>query len=321
MSSQKTTRFHSRRVSSSRFAFPLVVLPIAALLAGCAGGKKPQANTLIGDPKQVLSATMQKTQATSFRIDGKLEFSIDGAGKSMSGSAPISGVMDPAAKRQDVIIDMTPMMKTIMSGVNGTDELPAMFNDFKIEMRGIDDKVYVKSAAFSMLTGDKAPWVEMDPKELGVDTNQLWSGIGASDPTAGLSYLNSLDVDAPIETVGNEEIRGMAATHYRAEVDTAKVAAAFPNTKKQLDASALPAKFPIDVWINNDGRTVRTTTDFTMAQGGSGMKAKISVDYFDFGTKVDVQAPPASDVRSVDDIPALKDQLKSGESGGLLGNT
>ena len=53
---------------------------------------------------------------------------------------------------------------------------------------------------------------------------------------------------------------------------------------------------PFEVFVDDDGLLRRLTMDMSMQVMGQPMSTKVSMDYFDFGVDVDVQAPPAGDV-------------------------
>jgi len=53
---------------------------------------------------------------------------------------------------------------------------------------------------------------------------------------------------------------------------------------------------PFEVFVDEDGLLRRMTMDMNMAIEGEQVSMKMSMDYFDFGTDVNVQAPPARDV-------------------------
>jgi hypothetical protein len=53
---------------------------------------------------------------------------------------------------------------------------------------------------------------------------------------------------------------------------------------------------PFEVFIDDDGLLRRMTMDMNMTTAGEAMTMALKMDYFDFGTDVNVQAPPAGDV-------------------------
>ncbi len=53
---------------------------------------------------------------------------------------------------------------------------------------------------------------------------------------------------------------------------------------------------PFEVFVDGDGLLRRMTMDMKMTIEGQAMTMSMRMDYFDFGTDVNVQAPPARDV-------------------------
>ena len=53
---------------------------------------------------------------------------------------------------------------------------------------------------------------------------------------------------------------------------------------------------PFEVFVDDDGLLRRLTLDMSMEAMGQPLSTKLSMDYFNFGVDVDVQAPPARDV-------------------------
>lgn len=54
-------------------------------------------------------------------------------------------------------------------------------------------------------------------------------------------------------------------------------------------------EFPVDVWVDEQGRTVKLSTN----GGGSENKFSFSLEFYDFGADLNISAPPASDVGSL----------------------
>lgn len=101
-----------------------------------------------------------------------------------------------------------------------------------------------------------------------------------------------------------EEVRDVQTTRYEAVVDLergdtgqdAEAWEAHDEMVEKLGAS----KFPVEVWLDDKNRVRRYAMDVTvpvpedapeMPEGGK-MQTSIVAEYYDFGTPVDVQAPP-----------------------------
>ncbi len=146
--------------------------------------------------------------------------------------------------------------------------------------------------------------------KLGTSLAQLTSS--SQESTQLLSYLQAVSTSG-VTTVGPATIKGVATTEYKATVDLTKVAdqkspaaqAALKSVEAQLHATTMP----VQVWLDAHGRvrqasdqlqvsTNTASTSGTTAPAASG-SVSTTVDYFDFGTPVTVQAPPTSQVDNV----------------------
>ncbi len=110
------------------------------------------------------------------------------------------------------------------------------------------------------------------------DGGLLGQAIG--DPTAFLDHLR--EEAATVVVVGEEEVRGDAATRYRAEIDAEALSLGGEGAPGDVAA--------VDVWIDEQDRLRRVEAE--------GMELEL----WDFGTPVDV-SPPA-DVADDDDLDA-----------------
>ena len=145
----------------------------------------------------------------------------------------------------------------------------------EVEVRLVDGKLYMKSPAF----GDK------------------WISTALDDPNSPLGALGgSLDVKKQFEVFaaavtsatndGSEEVDGESLDHYTATVDTAKLLQGLPSAAAgQAD---LPDTMTQEWWFDSDGMIRQFTSDFA--------GAKTTMKLSDWGTDVDIEAPPASEV-------------------------
>ncbi len=169
-----------------------------------------------------------------------------------------------------------------------------------IETRVIGGTIYEKlPAQVSGALGGK-PWIKIDLAEL----SKCMGGNGAlgnvsqtSDPTQVLKYLKGSSQS--VTKVGEEQVRGVHTTHYRAQVDMQRAVqqgafgqATADTFKKQFGTIV----FPIDVWVDDQGRADRTS--YSMKAGAVG-SFTLTQELYDFG-KADVSnvtAPPARETR------------------------
>ena len=117
----------------------------------------------------------------------------------------------------------------------------------------------------------------------------VWSRSGAgSEDSAASSFRNNLvaasetleylrSVGDDVTEVGTERVRGVDTTHYRATVRLTELGAS-----PELD------RYPVEVWLDEDGRTRRYRS------GTLGTDEVLVWEFFDFGVEVDL-SPPAPD--------------------------
>ncbi|MFE5328679.1 hypothetical protein ACFRCG_20090 [Embleya sp. NPDC056575] len=192
----------------------------------------------------------------------------------------------------------------------------------KIETLVTPTAMYMNmGSALTADTGGKS-WLKMDFTALGsldktgalAAVGELMNkGFGQQDPTSQLSLLKG---SGDIAEVGKEDLDGRPTVHYKGTVDMAKASqlgadalGLSPKTLESLRAAneAIGAtSSTIEVWI--DAKTdlpvrqsVRTPTK--VGEVGS------TVDYRDWGTKVDVTPPPAS---ATVDFRELMDKERGG---------
>ncbi|GAB7189591.1 hypothetical protein NUM3379_02970 [Kineococcus sp. NUM-3379] len=222
-------------------------------------------------PLQVVNASVQKSSEAS---TGKFALSVDASGTSggqaQQASLTGEGVFDTAAEAAEV------RLKVDAPGVQGLSPT----------VRLVDDTLYV-----SGVPGVPAQqWVEMpvgDTASLGVDTQQL-------NPAAQLQQLRAVSQD--VRELGASTVRGVRATGYAGSIDLQKAleTAASPEEKaeaqKALQESGLKT-LPFELYVDSEDRPVRMVLDLAVTQGAESGKAKVSMDYFDWGSPVTVTAP------------------------------
>jgi hypothetical protein len=115
-------------------------------------------------------------------------------------------------------------------------------------------------------------------------------GLGGPNPDQLLGTI--IKASEKIETLGNDEIRGVSTKHYRAHIDKEKF---------NDDARDLPDKLVIDAWIDEDGlvRRVRLPDSDT---------STTMIDLYDFGVEVDVEAPSADEIITEDELMKLAEK-------------
>lgn len=179
-----------------------------------------------------------------------------------------------------------------------------------LEERSVDHVEYVEMPGL----GGSDHWISIDASKLGISSSSV-PGLGESDPRQFLASLET--VSDNVTKVGSEVIRGVETTHYHATLDLGKsldqadVPPSLRDAEKQfLGANGTTPTLPVDVFIDGDGYVRRISLGLDLgdlgglgglAGGGSGsvgsaLSMTVSLDFFDFGTPVNVQAPPPDQV-------------------------
>ena len=113
------------------------------------------------------------------------------------------------------------------------------------------------------------------------DRSKPWASIPLTGP-AGARYANSspfsslakLSSTGPVDVVGQEDVRGVRATHFRHHAPGGQ----------------------LDTWIDARGLVRREVVSIALGQDGTVTSTQ---EYFDFGVPVNIVVPPASQVAPV----------------------
>ena len=154
-----------------------------------------------------------------------------------------------------------------------------------MEMILVDKAMYMKSDAFG--TGDK--WLKIDLS----DPNSLFGMIGkATDPEV---MFKAMESPKKLELVGGEEVDGVETNHYRITMDPTSYLKAMEFPAAMADM--LPKELVTDMWVDGDNlpRKFAQTVE-VKAPGGPATTSNTEGTYSDFGTDVEIEAPPASEV-------------------------
>lgn len=174
----------------------------------------------------------------------------------------------------------------------------ARFSDDGIEMKAsgegaqameivlLDQAMYLKSADLG--TGDK--WLKIDLS----DPDSLFGMIGkATDPEV---MFKALETPKKLELVGEEDVDGVATNHYRITVDPTKYVEAMEFPAGMADM--LPKELVTEMWVDADNlpRKFEQTMEIPAVGGGKPTTSSTQGTYSDFGTDVEIEAPPSSQV-------------------------
>lgn len=139
------------------------------------------------------------------------------------------------------------------------------------------------------LAGKK--WLKLDPQVFGGGGE-----IGQSDPNGSLDALKGAKGD--VKRVGSEKVRGTSTTRYRVDIDAEQAVNSAPEEQRDEVRNSIAAlgsrTIPADVWVDGKGRLRKVR--LRVAASASKTKGSVAFEYFDLGARVNVEAPPASEV-------------------------
>ena len=269
----------------------LAMLSLAgAVLSGCGAADKVRA---AADP--VEEAVAATAKAGGARVAMRVGIDAPEAPKGAAFTA--DGILDIARGEMQMTIDMSSLAGAL--GDAGSAPDPA---DLDMEMRLVDEVMYMRMDLLAGVLPDGKRWIKLDTREigksLGIDMSQLSQ---YNDPTQMLKYLREA---GSVERVGRARVRGTSTTHYRAQIDIGKAL-------KQLSGSAMSSEalsaldeitgggtLPVEVWIDDANLVRRMELKMSAAgeQKAPVFSMSLQMDLYDYGTSVSVDVPPAAEV-------------------------
>jgi hypothetical protein len=267
---------------SVRRVLSLLCLAVCATaLVGCGG------DTLSFDP--VASAATKTATSQSARVEFTATMNMDGVGgMTFSGS----GVFDGRSRSGELNmrLQLPPDAQVQLGGIDPT---------MRMIMDGHAGLVmYMRSPLFARVAGDR--WIKVDmamlAKKEGVDLNALMNANQA-DPSQTLDMLKA---SADAHPIGYDRVRGVFTTHYRLNIDLARLAKENENLRKMVDTvreMTGTTSYPAEAWIDDAGRVRRMKIDMSFnSPAGGALTMSMTEELFAFGTKVDIRPPAASQV-------------------------
>jgi hypothetical protein len=295
----------------------LALVPLALALAlvatGCGGNQGGSGNValpVLEDLEPVANAT---ARADSARFEMEFEMDVPAFGPF---AFTASGAFDTPSKQAEMTMDLGSFAE-LMSGLAGSfgGNAPSGLGDpekWKLEMRLDGLVAYMRMPLLASELPNGKEWVRLDlaaaARLKGMDLAELQSLAKGSDPRETLDFLRSVAGD--VTRVGTEDVRGVPTTHYFAIIDWQKALrqaarqAGQEGILQQLQSlGGSMSNVPVDVWVDADSRVRRMTMEFSFSSpdGQEQATASMSMELFDYGAPVSVEAPPASDV-----VDALK---------------
>jgi len=194
--------------------------------------------------------------------------------------------------------------------------LPGTLRRERIVAVGDEHTSYVRSPRISKGLPPGRGWLAYQPL-LGHSESTVLAGGGAHNE------LELLRAVGDVESLGEEDVRGVATQRYRATITLSRFAervagdgeASLAREYRAL-AKEMPAAIPTEVWIDAGGlvRAERTVMTLPNDDGGPQITMDMRIDLFDFGISPKVKLPPAREV--FDATPLLRAELNllDGES-------
>lgn len=275
---------------SRRLGTAALVLTIGVGVSACGGSDSGSADTASSSSDQssdsATDAATDTSEESAAPSDASLaELSADEFYPSVmtalkdAGSFTFTTTSDSAGQAQE----MTGEARFTDAGV---EMLATGTGAQAMEMILVDKAMYMKSPSFG--TGDK--WLKIDLS----DPNSLFGMIGkATDPEV---MFKAMESPKKLELVGSEDVDGVATNRYRITMDPTQYLKAMEFPAAMADM--LPKELVTDMWVDADNlpRKFRQTVEVKAAGGGAPTSSNTEGTYGDFGTDVEIEAPPASQV-------------------------
>ena len=184
----------------------------------------------------------------------------------------------------------------------------------QMKVRQIGPDVYQKMPEWmrSQLPYEEA-WIRWSNDDAAGGSENQSSEARTSTPdevTSELQYLRG--VSDSVEETGRDWVRGVATTHYEAEIDldraaeqgSPKLRELFRQAKEELGAETLP----VETWLDDDGRVRRFKMDVPLESaelsdaGVDGARVTLTEEIYDYGAPVTVKAPPEDDTVDMEEM-------------------
>lgn len=281
----------------------LLPLAVAACGSSSGGGESDgQPASVAVDAANPLAAAAAKTLAAG---SSKVSFSAAVAlpGQGGSGELTGEGAFDYASRRGELTFDLSALLGNLGALGEGSDGKAVIVFDKLV--------LYMNFPLLANLLPGGKEWIKIDlatvGEQQGVDLGAFVQA-GQNDPSQFLTYLNGAD---QIEEVGEETVRDVATTHYKAVIDFEKTLQQAPEelraqlqqTLDDLRAQGGATTRPIEVWVDADGFVRRVLLDSAADAQAAGNV--VTMEFFDYGTDVTVDIPSSDQVTDLAELGGL----------------
>lgn len=270
----------------------LVGFALLLLLVGCGGGD------VSADP--VAAAATKTADAGSSRVSfvGTMAL-VETGGEAVRFTG--EGVFDYSARRGRLEYDLSDLVEAA-GGPTGL--------EIKAEFLWLGLDFYMRMPFLTQDRPRAKPWVKLDLVKSEAAASELMA-VGGWDPARTLEFLRASS--GRITEVGEEPVRGVATTHYRAQIDFERAIEQVsedvrPILRKQMRAYERRTGrkgFPLEVWVDDEGLARRIRMD---DPAGTLERVTMTTDLYDFGVGVNVEPPPADQVMSEKELDAMLEE-------------
>jgi hypothetical protein len=164
--------------------------------------------------------------------------------------------------------------------------------------------LYMRFPFLDKLMPQGKTWLKADIVEIGkaygLDLDRM-KETKQSDPGLMLDYLKSA---TGVRRVGSDLIRREVATHYATIVKAETIIQEAPRDQREPMRRYLRMlgikTYPVDLWVGQDGivRKLAIVLEYNPSKNEH-VKMELSEEYFDFGVKAHIEAPPPKTVLDV----------------------
>ena len=249
-------------MKNRRLAIAGLALTTAIGVAGCGTSSNdtstgtPTDGTTTAAPAAPADATAELAAAAGKLAEDTAKVTVE-----MAGTMSMTGVVDP--KAQKAVMEMT---------------LGAGSGETKVQIRKVGTDMYMKFGGSLAKLAGEGKWLHVDAATLAAGSS---FDIMPSDDPAG--------AQAMIKAMSNAESDGKGG--FKGTLDLTKTPKFNKDAIKGLGNKATAV--PFTATVDAQGRLSSMTVDMSGIAAGAGA---MKTTYSDFGTAVDVKAPPASQV-------------------------
>lgn len=162
----------------------------------------------------------------------------------------------------------------------------------------VDGKWYLGGATMLQQLGvTSGTWVLLDKNSTNPVIAQLATQMEAQTQAQGTAQVEQMvAVAKSLEEVGAEDVEGVPTTHYRLTLDAAeaaKLSGASPG--EQTETAAAVGDIPVDLWIDENNRTVQMQMNLDV----QGQTLTMTMKMYDYDVPVEIAAPAPEEIAEV----------------------